>query len=67
MVQQSISGLLDDLAVIERLIEQAEFRAQDAAAATDKGAVKRIALELSQLKLVLAELKADLSDRTVGV
>lgn len=65
MPHLTVAELLTDLAAIEQLIVLAEFRAQDAAAAIDDEGGKRVASELRHLKGVLAELRAELTERSV--
>ena len=63
MSKEAFSSLLRDIARIERLIEEAEGRASDAAAALDDRVVRRTALELSQFRRILLALKEELATR----
>ena len=53
--------LLKDLFVIEGMLRAAAKRAADAADAANDGAIRRAALELSQLQRVLHELEQELA------
>jgi hypothetical protein len=61
MSNELLSKLRQDLALIERLISEATYRALDASAAIDDAAIKRVALELDRLKHTLSDLRDEIA------
>ena len=61
MPNELLSKLRQDLALIERLISEATYRALDASAAIDDAAIKRVAVELARLKCTLSDLRAEIA------